>query len=131
MVIIYTSLGPTPLWVVISLNVILFVGISARIITSSAMVMAIPEPKDRGAFMSINSAVQQVSGGIAAALAGVIVYMPSKTAPLQNYPTLGYVVAGSAALVLVLMYFLSQRIKRKLTAAAQRKQNEQVEKLTT
>ena len=34
---------------------------------------AIPEPKDRGAFMSINSSVQQISGGVASAIAGLIV----------------------------------------------------------
>jgi len=58
MVIIYTNLGITPLWTIILLNVVLFVGITSRMITSSALLTAVPEPQDRGAFMSINSSVQ-------------------------------------------------------------------------
>jgi predicted MFS family arabinose efflux permease len=49
MVAIYTNLGITPLWLVIMLNVILFIGISSRMISSSALITAIPEPQDRGA----------------------------------------------------------------------------------
>ena len=59
MVAIYTHLQITPLWVVTALNIILFVGISSRMISSSALISAIPQPQDRGAFMAINSAILQ------------------------------------------------------------------------
>lgn len=68
---IYTNIGITPLGWVILLNVILFIGISSRMISASALMTAIPQPQDRGAFMSINSSVQQISGGIASAAAGL------------------------------------------------------------
>ena len=63
MVLIYCNLGITPLWVVICINVVMFAGIMARIIPSSALLTAIPDPQDRGAFMGINSSIQQISGG--------------------------------------------------------------------
>ena len=44
MVAIYTNLSLTPLWVCIVLNVILFAGISSRMISASALMSAIPEP---------------------------------------------------------------------------------------
>jgi predicted MFS family arabinose efflux permease len=66
MVGIYCNIGITPLWICIALNVVLFAGITARMISSSSLITAIPQPQDRGAFMSINSSVQQISGGVAA-----------------------------------------------------------------
>ncbi|MEK7257272.1 MAG: MFS transporter, partial [Bacteroidota bacterium] len=59
-VLIYTNLGVTPLWLVITLNAILFLGITARMISSSALTTAVPDPADRGAFMGINSSVAQI-----------------------------------------------------------------------
>ncbi|MFN7600025.1 MAG: MFS transporter, partial [Bacteroidota bacterium] len=91
MVAIYTPLGVTPVWVVITISVLMFAGITCRMITSSALMSAVPQPQDRGAFMSINSSIQQISGGIASAIAGLIVYQaPNGT--LQRYDLLGYVV---------------------------------------
>jgi hypothetical protein len=42
--------------------------------------------------MSINSSLQQMAGGIAAAVGGLIVHQETKTSPLQHYNTLGYVI---------------------------------------
>ena len=72
MVVIYTHLGVTPLPVVVLINVIMFAGISARIISSQALISAIPAPLSRGSFMSVNASVQQFSGGFASALAGLL-----------------------------------------------------------
>ena len=69
MVITYTNLGITPLWLVIILNVFLFMGILSRMISASALMTAIPNPPDRGAFMGINSSIQQIAGGLAAYIA--------------------------------------------------------------
>lgn len=111
MVAIYTNLGPTPLALVILLNVILFVGISSRMISSMALLTSVPKPEDRGAFMSINSAVQQISGGIASSLAGIIV-VQSKTGELQYYPQLGLVVIGFILITLILMFNLNKHLSK-------------------
>jgi predicted MFS family arabinose efflux permease len=111
MVAIYTHLQVTPLWVVTALNIILFVGISSRMISSSALISAIPQPQDRGAFMAINSAIQQLSGGVAAALAGIIV-VKTESGYLENYPELGYVVMVSMVIALVMMYVVDRHVKK-------------------
>lgn len=111
MVAIYTPLGITPLWLVILLNVILFVGISARIITSSALLTAVPLPQDRGAFMSINSSIQQLSGGVASTIAGMIV-IPDANDRLLHYDILGYVVIGSILVALWMMHLLNRHIQK-------------------
>src|SRR6185437_2522676 len=70
MVVIYTHLGVTPLIWVVVVNCLMWVGISSRMISSSALVSAIPTPTDRGAYMAISSSIQQVSGGVAAMVGG-------------------------------------------------------------
>jgi predicted MFS family arabinose efflux permease len=112
MVAIYCNLGVTPLWIVIFLNVILFVGIFSRMIPSSALMTAIPDPQDRGAFMGINSSVQQISGGIAAGVAGLIV-VRTKSGALGNYNILGYVVIVSMLITVVMMYFINRYVQKK------------------
>jgi predicted MFS family arabinose efflux permease len=112
MVSIYTHLGITPLWQVISLNVVLFVGISSRMISASALMTAVPEPQDRGAFMGINSSIQQISGGVAAFAAGKIV-VQVKDAPLQHYNILGYVVVCSMIITLGMMYIINKQVMNK------------------
>jgi predicted MFS family arabinose efflux permease len=112
MVVIYCNLGITPLWLVIVLNVFLFMGILARMISASALMTAIPAPADRGAFMGINASTQQIAGGIAAYIAGLIVVQrPDKK--LEHYDTLGYVVVGTMLLTIGMMYFINQLVARK------------------
>lgn len=110
MVIYYCNLSVVPIWVVFVANSLLFLGVTARIISSSALLSGVPEPRDRGAFMSFNASVQYISGGIATAIAGQIVYRATETSPLENYPILGYVVAGTTIITIIMMYFLNKMI---------------------
>ncbi|HMG66290.1 MAG TPA: MFS transporter [Chitinophagaceae bacterium] len=124
MVVIYTNLGVTPFWLIILLNVLLFLGVSSRMISSSALLTAVPEPQDRGAFMSINASVQQIAGGISSAIAGLIV-VQTKAGPLKHYNRLGYVVVGTLTVTMILMYFLNKYIMdKKATALAPVKQDD-------
>lgn len=109
-VLIYTRLGESSLWPIIALNVILFVGITFRIVPAQAMMTQIPAPADRGAFMSVNSAVQQLSGGIASTIAGMIVYK-SADGSIQNYPILGMVVTGTMIIAMLLMGRVHRMLK--------------------
>ncbi|HLZ15402.1 MAG TPA: MFS transporter [Cyclobacteriaceae bacterium] len=111
MVAIYTPLGITPLWAIVAISVVMFTGVSSRMISSSALVSAIPAPQDRGAFMSINSSVQQISGGIASAIAGMIV-IQSPGGQLTGYPLLGYVVIGSMLVTIGMMYWIDRHVRR-------------------
>jgi predicted MFS family arabinose efflux permease len=115
MVAIYTHLGITPLWMLITLNVVLFVGISSRMIASSALLTAVPDAKDRGAFMSINSSTQQISGGIASIFAGLIIVQTS-SGKLERYDILGYVVITSMLIAVWMLYYLNKRVQLKLHA---------------
>jgi predicted MFS family arabinose efflux permease len=112
MVATYTRLGITPLWICMVLNVILFAGINARMISASALISAIPALPDRGAFMSINSSIQQISGGIASFLAGLIV-IQSPSGILERYDILGYVVIGSMIIATAMIFWLDRFVNKK------------------
>jgi len=114
-VIVYCNLGPTPLWLVMVFNIIMFMGISARMISSQALISGVPDQTDRGAFMSINSSVQQISGGIAAYAAGLIV-VQSSSGELLHYDTLGYVVATTTLITVALIWFVNQRVMKDASA---------------
>jgi len=112
MVTIYCHLGVTPLWAVILVSVLLFIGISARMVSVSALISAVPDLKDRGAFMSVNSSVQQFAGGVASGIAGLIV-VQTQSGKMSHYDLLGYVVITAMAITVALMYSIHKMVKEK------------------
>jgi predicted MFS family arabinose efflux permease len=104
MVIWYTGLTSASLALIIILNVVMFVGISGRMVSAFALGSALPGTADRGAFMAINSSLQQLSGGVAAWVAGLMVHQATPTSPLEGYRTLGFVSAAVSVVTLALMY---------------------------
>lgn len=105
-VIYYTHMGLSPLGLVIAVSVLMFTGVSSRMISSSALISGIPQLEDRGSYMAVSSSIQQISGGIAAAIAGLIVF-ENADGSLGNFDILGYAVAGSALVTIVMMYFIN------------------------
>ena len=81
-------------------------------ISSGALMSTIPTIADRGAFMSINSSIQQIGGGVASFVAGLIVVQQTD-GKLGNYPLLGWVVIASMMVALALIYWLTLHIKNK------------------
>ncbi|HEY1163899.1 MAG TPA: MFS transporter [Chitinophaga sp.] len=118
-VAVYTNLGTTPFALVALVNVMMFLGVSSRMISASALTTAVPAPQDRGAFMSLNSSVQQISGGIGSAVAGLIVVQTS-TGAIQHYNYLGDVVICAMIITIVMMRFVNKMV----TPSAAKKQAE-------
>ena len=115
-ILYYTHLGLSPLWLVIIVNVVLFLGITTRRISGSALMTGVPAMTDRGAFMSVSSSIQQFSGGIASTIAGMIV-LQQDNGPLQRYDVLGYVVSCTMVLVAILMGRIDREITGRRAAA--------------
>ncbi|WP_436488410.1 MFS transporter [Chitinophaga sp. ARDCPP14] len=117
-IIIYTHLTPHPLWIIMCLNVLMMAGIMGRMIPFTALTTGIPDLSDRGAFMSVNSSLQQIAGGIAAVIAGMIVSQKDKFSPLEHYDTLGWVIVGLTLPCIYLVHRVSVIVKRKLAKGA-------------
>lgn len=112
LILLYCNLEVTPLWAVIVLNATLFVGITARMISTSTLFSSIPTATDRGAFMGIGASISQISGGFATAIAGLIV-VQSPDGHLNNYPLLGWVVTGSMVVCVGLVWGIWRAVKRR------------------
>jgi len=114
MVVVFTHLSATPFWEIVAVNIILFAGILSRMIPATALMTAVPEAVDRGAFMSVNASLQQISGGVASILAGAIVVQHSSSGPLEHYDILGYLCVGLMFLCIALLYSIHKHVEQKL-----------------
>lgn len=110
-IIIYANLGPVSFWIVLIMNLGLQVGFMSRMVPSIALTSALPQKKDRGAFMGINSSLQQIAGGIAAAVSGMIVIQNDKFSPLEHYDYLVYVVVLLSIISVFLLFRVSRIVK--------------------
>jgi len=111
MVAIYTRLGTSPLIELVIINVVLFAGIFSRMVPWQVMVAGIPAPEQRGAFNAINSAMQQLAGGLASLIAGHIVVIGAD-GRLEHFPWVGNVLIGTTLIVCVLIWQMHRGLTR-------------------
>ncbi|WP_374029747.1 MFS transporter [Bdellovibrio bacteriovorus] len=109
MVLIYTHLGATPLYMVMLVNTAMFIGIFSRMIPSQALMSAIPTPANRGAFMSVSSSLQSLAGGIGSIVAGAIVVQAS-SGEIQHFDVIGYIMCVIAVVCMVMMYYINRSV---------------------
>ena len=110
MVVIYTNLGETPLAAVMVINSLMFIGITARMSPSQALMSAIPEPQSRGSYMAISSSVQQMAGGLGSILAGAIV-VSQADGSILHFEKVGYAVIGASLFTLLMMTRIHRLIR--------------------
>ena len=115
-VVIFTNLDKPNLYMVIVTHSMVFMGIIYRMIPAQVLISAIPEQQHRGSFMAVNSSLQQIAGGIAAATSGMIVTQ-NEQGILKNYDTVGYIVVGLSIVSLISMIYINKVITNVKTAA--------------
>jgi predicted MFS family arabinose efflux permease len=101
MAVVVSNLPPGPVWVATLAMGGFMVLASGRIVPAQAMLLGTAAAKNRGAFMSLNTAVQHVASGLAPAIAGAIVHV-GEDGKLTGFPLVGLVSAATAAVSLVL-----------------------------
>ncbi len=107
---IYTHLTDTALWLLIIIHSLLFVGITARLVTSSALATLVPATDTRGAFMSIDASIQQFTAGLAAVVAGWIVY-EAADGQLKNFHQIGWIAIAFMVVSATLMNRIHKMIQ--------------------
>ncbi len=107
------------IWVVVC-NTLLFSGMAARMICSGALGLEIPKSTDRGSFMTFDSALQLICAGMAATVAGWIVFQ-NEDGKMLNYPVLSIIVVVLFGITL----FFTLKISRKAISSASQLQSEQ------
>ena len=101
--LITTNLPPVPVPVAICASVIFMVFVSGRFVPAMALVISSVEPRLRGGFMSINSAIQQLGLGAASLLAGTIIGHGA-AGTLTRYWLVGFIAVGATLLAIALAW---------------------------
>jgi predicted MFS family arabinose efflux permease len=110
---IYANFGATPFWLAAITSIIMMSAIMGRMAPSMALTSAVPDPQDRGAYMSVNSSLQQIAGGFGAVLASMIIVQKDNFAPLEHFDTLGIIASSCMVLTIYLVYRVSEIVKNK------------------
>jgi predicted MFS family arabinose efflux permease len=112
MVLVYTNLGPVPLPVLVAVNVVMFIGIFSRMIPYQAMAASVPEPQMRGSFNAISASIQQLSGGVAAIVAGHLVHIGAD-GKLEGFNRVGWVLVATTVAGAFLVRQVDKEIRQR------------------
>jgi len=107
-VLFITNMPRVDIWITLIATSVFFAVSSGRFIPAQAMVTATVEPQNRGSFMSIVSSMQQLSAGLAAYIAGLVVVKQSN-GEMLHYNWVGLMSIAAAIVTLFLV--------RRITAA--------------
>ncbi|HEY0017901.1 MAG TPA: MFS transporter [Longimicrobium sp.] len=106
-IIAVTHLPRVSLPVILVVTTLMMVMASGRMISVTALITGVVEPRRRGSFMSLNSSIQQGAAGAAAFVAGMLIGGGEGEA-LTGYPRVGYVAVAATLVTLLLVRGLRQ-----------------------
>ena len=100
-----TQIGETPIGLVLIITALFFVFGAGRMVPSTAMVTSSVKPQNRGSFMSFNASFRQLTNGVAAFFAGMIITI-GEDGLYHNYDLVGYFAIAMG----VVSIFISRKI---------------------
>jgi predicted MFS family arabinose efflux permease len=87
---VITYMGAQPLWYALIFTTLFFIFASGRMISPNTIITAAAGQSNRGSFMSIKSALQQLAIGIASYMSGLIVTINGE-GKYEHYEWVGYI----------------------------------------
>lgn len=99
-----THMGPKPVWYAIIFTTLFFIFASSRMIPANTIITAAVGHENRGSFMSMKSALQQLAIAVSSFISGVVVFI-NEEGKYSRYYILAYV---SIFLCLISIYLLSK-----------------------
>lgn len=100
MALIVTNLPAGPLWIAAIAMSGFMVCAAGRMVPVQALLLGVARPQNRGAFMSVNTAVQHTATGLAPLITGSLVNFHDGAA--TGFALVGYFAAATAAISLLL-----------------------------
>jgi predicted MFS family arabinose efflux permease len=113
-VLAMTHITAMPWWGVLCVTTPFFILVSGRFVPGMAIITAAGEPRLRGTFMSMISAVQSAGSSIASLIAGYIITI-NPQGMLEHYDIVGYI---ACAAILATLWLVSHIRVAPATAAA-------------
>jgi MFS transporter, DHA1 family, inner membrane transport protein len=105
-ILLITNMWAAPLWIILGAAALFFVAANGRVIPMQALVSSVVPPQQRGAFMSVNSSLQQLASGLAANLGGAII-VNGQDGRLLHYNWVGFM----CIFFVVMAVLLAGRVK--------------------
>ena len=106
-IILITSMTVYPIYIVLLATSAFFVFAGGRNIPGTAIVIATAAPYERGGFMAIRSALQQLASGLAVMISSFIVYQ-DETGKYFNFEYVGYLAVATS----IISYLLLRNVKQ-------------------
>jgi predicted MFS family arabinose efflux permease len=106
-IIAVTSLPRVSVVTAIATTTLFMICMSGRFVPAMALIVASVEPVHRGAFMSLNSSVQNFASGLAASVSGMIIGQEAGSGALTGYWMVGLI----SAVFVVLGTLMATRLK--------------------
>lgn len=95
------------LGLVLCVTTFMMIATSGRMVPAMALITASAIPAERGGFMSVNSAVQQLGAGLATWVGGMMLTQETESSPLVGYAAVGWLSYAACLLSL----FLAGRLR--------------------
>jgi predicted MFS family arabinose efflux permease len=118
MVIVVTNFQSSSVPVIVAVCTLFMVATSGRVVPAQAMLTNVVSPQHRGAFMSVNTAIQSLANGIASFIGGYLLHKNEVTGHLEGYSNAGIVAVVCALMSMVLAVYLSKRSTAHLPVVA-------------
>ncbi len=100
-----TNLPKEGLTVVLAVTSLLFIFGGSRGVPCNTLITATAEPHQRGGFLSLNSATQQLAAGVATVIGGALI-SGGPNDPVQNYHHVGWVAAAASLLAIPVAFYV-------------------------
>lgn len=104
--VLITNMTVVPLWIAISTTTMFFVFASGRMISPNTIITAAASQTNRGSFMSIKSALQQLAIGLSSLIAGQVLFI-GDDGRFYNYHWVGII----SIVMAIASIFLIRRIR--------------------
>lgn len=109
-----THLPVTSLTVVLLTTSLFFIFGGTRTVPATTLITSTAAPHQRGGFLSINAAVQQLATGLAAFIGGLLITeLPNKQ--IEHYDLVGYLACAASLLAIPVAYYVRPLVIKKPT----------------
>lgn len=93
-ILLITHFGRWGIWAAMPMTALGMVLISGRIAPGMALVTSVVEPRLRGSFMSLNTALQQVASGVGSLVGGALIVQEVNGGKFRGYGTVGWIASA-------------------------------------
>jgi predicted MFS family arabinose efflux permease len=93
-ILLITHFGRWGIWAAMPATALGMVLISGRIAPGMALVTSVVEPRLRGSFMSLNTALQQVASGVGSLVGGALIVQELNGGRFRGYGAVGWIACG-------------------------------------